>query len=202
MIIGITGGVGTGKSTILGIMRDEYHAAIIIADDIARDLMMPGEEPYDKIVEYFGEEILTDGDGSLIDRAVLAEIVFNDNEKLLTLNNVVHPAVKEKIISLIDEYKNAGYEYIVVETAILIQAGYLELTDELWVVYTDYDVRVKRLEESRGYTKEKTDSIINSQLTDKEMAEYADLVIDNSYDIEYTFRQIQEHLGIAGNKDK
>ena len=202
MIIGITGGVGTGKSTILGILKDEYNAAIIIADDIARDLMMPGEGPYKEIVEYFGYDILSNGPESPIDRAHLADIVFYDSEKLLVLNGIVHPAVKRRIEMMIEQYRSEGFEYIVVETAILIQAGYLDMIDELWVVYTDYDIRVKRLEESRGYTKEKTDSIINSQLPASEMESHADLVIDNSYDIENTFLQIQERLGVAGNKNK
>ena len=194
MIIGVTGGVGTGKSTILQILKDEYDAVIIIADDIAREQMMPGEASYEAVVRYFGTEILTDGTGSEIDRGRLAEIVFHDEDKRQALNHMTHPLVKEEIQSLIWQYQEEGKQMIVVETAILIEAGYLELVDELWVVYTDYDKRVERLISSRGYTKEKIDSIISRQMTDSELKEYADFVIDNSYSMEYTRYQIKQYL--------
>ena len=200
MIIGVTGGVGTGKSTILKILQEEYDAVIIIADDVSRELMMPGEASYEAALAYFGPEILTDGEGSEIDRAKLAEIVFHDEEKLKALNSMNHPLVKERINSLIREYEEEGKDLIVIETAILIQAGYLELIDELWVIYTAYSTRVERLMASRGYSQEKIDSIIGSQLSDEEMREYADLVIDNSYSIEHTRRQIEDHLGPGGKE--
>lgn len=194
MVIGVTGGVGTGKSTILQILKEQYNAVIIIADDIARDLMMPHEASYEAAVRYFGEDILTDGPGSTIDRAHLAQIVFHDPEKLEALNKMTHPLVKDKIRSLIDIYQSEGCKLIVLETAILIRAGYLDIIDELWVICADYETRVQRLMASRGYTREKTDSIINSQMSDEEMIQYAALVIDNSRSIDSTEEQIRQHL--------
>ena len=194
MVIGVTGGVGTGKSTILQILKEKYNAVIIIADDIARDLMMPHEASYEAAVRYFGEDILTDGPGSPIDRAHLAQIVFHDPEKLEALNHMTHPLVKTKIRSLIDAYQSEGENLIVLETAILIRAGYLDIVDELWVVCADYETRVQRLISSRGYTREKTDSIISSQMSDDEMTQYAALVIDNSRSIFSTEEQIRQRL--------
>ena len=194
MVIGVTGGVGTGKSTILQILKEKYNAVIIIADDIARDLMMPHETSYEAAVRYFGEDILTEGPGSPIDRAHLAQIVFHDPEKLEALNNMTHPLVKTKIRSLIDAYQSEGRGLIVLETAILIRAGYLDIVDELWVICADYETRVQRLMASRGYTREKTDSIIRSQMSDEEMTQYAALVIDNSRSIDFTEEQIRQHM--------
>ena len=194
MVIGVTGGVGTGKSTILQILKEKYNAVIIIADDIARDLMMPHEASYEAAVRYFGKDILTDGPGSPIDRAHLAQIVFHDPEKLEALNNMTHPLVKTKIRSLIDAYQSEGRGLIVLETAILIRAGYLDIVDELWVICADYETRVQRLMASRGYTREKTDSIIRSQMSDEEMTQYAALVIDNSRSIDFTEEQIRQHM--------
>lgn len=194
LIIGVTGGVGTGKSSILGILKEDYRAQVILADDVAKDLMVPGNKVYNDIYNFFGDEVFTDGYGSPIDRPELSRIVFTDKEKLLKLNSIVHPAVKLEIIGMIDSFKSAGEKMIVIETAILIQAGYLDIIDELWVVHTDYETRVRRLLASRGYSREKTDNIISNQLPDEEMEKMADLVIDNSGSLEYVKEQIAREL--------
>lgn len=194
MIVGITGGVGTGKSTILQILKDEYNAAIIMADDVARELMEPGQPSYRAVVEYFGTEILNGGEGSPIDRGKLASIVFSDPDKLSVLNLLTHPLVRIRILELIDEYKRQNFDLIIVESAILIQAHYLELIDELWVVYADYNIRVERLISSRGYTVEKIDNIISNQLSDDEMKRYASFLIDNTGTIDDVRRQLSDYL--------
>ena len=194
MIVGITGGVGTGKSTILQILKDEYNAAVIMADDVAKELMEPGQPSYRAVVEYFGTEILSGGEGSPIDRVKLAGIVFSDQNKLSALNLLTHPLVRIRILELIDEYKRQDYHLIIVESAILIQAHYLDFIDELWVVYADYDIRVDRLISSRGYTVEKIDNIINNQLSDDEMKRYASFLIDNTGTIDDVRRQLSDYL--------
>ena len=194
MIIGVTGGVGTGKSTILEILKEEYQAAVIIADDVARELMLPGHQPYQDIITVFGQDLLTDGENSPIDRGKLAGIVFQNPELLKRLNQCVHPAVKEYISAQIASLQEKGISLIVVETAILIEAGYLPLVDQLWVVHTDYDVRVQRLMESRGYTKEKTDQIIRNQMDPVILEEKADFVIDNSKDLDNVREQIRNYF--------
>ena len=192
MKIGITGGVGSGKSTILEILQKEYGAAVIIADDVSRELMEPGHPGFLPVAEYFGDGILAE-DGS-IDRGKLAAIVFRDPEKLAVLNHLNHPLVRERILELIRQYQEQGYFLIVIESAILIQAGYRELIDELWAVHVDYEIRVQRLMESRGYSREKTDSIISNQLSDQDTEAAADFVIDNSGTQEQTRLQIARHV--------
>lgn len=194
MIVGITGGVGTGKSTILQILKDEYNAAVIMADDVAKELMEPGQPSYRAVVEYFGTEILSGEEGSPIDRVKLAGIVFSDPDKLSALNLLAHPLVRIRILELIDVYNRQNYDLIIVESAILIQAHYLDLIDELWVVYADYDTRVERLISSRGYTVEKIDNIISNQLSDDEMKRYASFLIDNTGTIDDVRRQLSDYL--------
>lgn len=194
MIVGITGGVGTGKSTILQILKDEYNAAVIMADDVAKELMEPGQPSYRAVVEYFGTEILSGEEGSPIDRVKLAGIVFSDPDKLSALNLLTHPLVRIRILELIDVYNRQNYDLIIVESAILIQAHYLDLIDELWVVYADYDTRVERLISSRGYTVEKIDNIISNQLSDDEMKRYASFLIDNTGTIDDVRRQLSAYL--------
>ncbi len=199
MIVGVTGGVGTGKSTILQILKDEYNAAIIMADDVARELMEPGQASYNAIVDYFGTEILVGGAGSSIDRGKLASVVFSDPDKLSVLNLMTHPIVRIRILELIDEYQRQNHNLIIVESAILIQAHYLDFIDELWVVYADYNTRVKRLTASRGYSVEKINSIINNQLSDEEMKRYASFVIDNTGTIDQVKKQLADYLQRRGS---
>ena len=194
MVIGVTGGVGTGKSTVLSILKEDYGAKLILCDDVARELMEPFGKCYIPIVETFGEEILVDGYGSEINRPVLSEIVFNDPDKLALLNSLTHPVVKDEIREMIERYNEEGAKFIVVEAALLIEAGYLDIIDELWVVYTVYEQRVERLISSRNYSIERINDTMASQLSDEEFRKYADFVIDNSYTIEYTRKQIHERL--------
>ena len=198
MVIGVTGGVGTGKSTILQFLEERYGAAVIMADDVAKELMEPGEALYDRVVQCFGGDVLMrdvpDGSPVPIDRAKLSLIVFHDPEKLHRLNAIVHPMVKVRILSLIDEYRKADFGLIVIESAILVQAGYRDLLDELWVVHTDKMVRFERLMASRGYSAEKIEAIMSNQLPENELEALADFVIDNSGFPEDACRQIEERL--------
>ena len=196
MIIGITGGVGTGKSTVLDILENEYGAKIIMADEVAKFLQDPGGRCYGPIVEAFGEEILDlSQPDKPIDRAKLASVVFSDPDKLEDLNYIVHPIVKIEIMCEISGYYNEDSNaLIVVEAALLIEAGYTNFVDELWVVSADKETRIRRLAESRGYSREKSESVMASQLSDEEFASYADFVIDNSGSIEDTKRQIAQKL--------
>ncbi|MCQ2513117.1 MAG: dephospho-CoA kinase [Lachnospiraceae bacterium] len=193
MIIGVTGGVGAGKSTILDYLKSEYHAYIIMADDVAKDLMNLGQTGYDAVVSEFGSEIL-DAD-KMIDRPKLSSIVFNNDEKLERLNNLIHPLVKDYILEKFDFYRTYIPDRIVVlEAALLIEEGYKEFVDELWAVITNTDVRIQRLKETRGYSEEKARSIIDNQLSNEEFAANSDFVINNSYGLEATQKQIKDHL--------
>lgn len=187
MVIGITGGVGCGKSTVLNILKEEHNAHIIDADKTAHRLMEPCKPAYNKILTVFGDEIIDSG--GFIDRKKLGQIVFNDNTKLKSLNSIVHPMVKKAIMAEIREViensfiSEAGLDnerLIAVEAALFIEAGYVDICDELWYIYTDNESRIERLIKSRGYTREKAESIIANQLSDDEFRRHCHIVIDNS----------------------
>ncbi len=193
-VIGVTGGVGSGKSVVLSILEKDYHAETILADLVAHDLMQPGGKSYEDIVEAFGDGILND-DGT-IDRVKLGNIVFHDAEKLQKLNAITHPNVKEEIKNRIQKIREQGTaSMILLEAALLIESGYEDVYDELWYIYVDRETRYCRLQEGRGYTREKTDSIMQKQLTEEQFRKYADVVIDNSYSIEETKQQIRNICG-------
>ena len=183
MIIGVMGGVGSGKSTVLNYLENNYEANIIEADKVAKEIMTPGNDVYNEIVKTFPEVIVD----NKIDSKKLAEIVFNDKEQLEKLNSITHPGAVKEIISRIKSSKN---RIIVVESAILLGSGVEQYCDELWFVFCNRDTRIKRLMQTRGYSKEKCISVIESQPADEEYNKGADEFIDNSYSEENTREQI------------
>ena len=183
MIIGVMGGVGSGKSTVLNYLENNYEANIIEADKVAKEVMLPGNDVYNEIVKTFPEVIVD----NRIDSKKLAEIVFNDKEQLEKLNSITHPGAVKEIVSRIKSSKN---RIIVVESAILLGSGVEQYCDELWFVFCNRDTRIKRLIQTRGYSKEKCISVIESQPADEEYNKGADEFIDNSYSEENTREQI------------
>lgn len=188
MVVGITGGVGCGKSTVMSIMKEKYNFILLEADKIGHMLMEPGQNVYKEIVKEFGKGILDVN--SCIDRKKLGEIVFSNEEKLEVLNNIVHPGVREYIETRINDSKSK--ENFLIESAILIEVGYKDICDEIWYVYANDRVRRDRLKKSRGYTDEKIDAIINNQSCDEEFRENADRIIYNDKNIENTTIQIEK----------
>ena len=177
-VIGITGGVGCGKSFIMEQLQERYQAGIILTDLVAHDLMEPGGISYQEIVSCFGTKIL-EPDGK-INRQALGAIVFEDKESLLKLNSITHPNVKKEVIRRIEEMKRAKeVSIIMVEAALLIEEHYDEICDELWFIDASDEVRIKRLMEKRGYTKEKCLSIMSNQLQRERFLEHCERVIYN-----------------------
>ena len=192
-IIGITGGVGAGKSTLLSYIRDKYNCLVILSDDVANDIKKKGCPAYDALVEALGREILSD-DGE-IDKALMAKTIFNDKNKLKTVNNILHPAVNQYIINIVDDERKRGvYDFVFVEAALLIENGYDKIVDEMWYVYADEDTRRKRLKASRGYSDQKVTDIFKSQLSDETFREYCEFVIDNSGEDSKAFSEIDHKL--------
>lgn len=183
MIIGVMGGVGSGKSTVLNYLENNYEANIIEADKVAKEVMLPGNDVYNEIVKTFPEVIVD----NKIDSKKLAEIVFNNKEQLEKLNSITHPGAVKEIVSRIKSSKN---RIIVVESAILLGSGVEQYCNELWFVFCNRDTRIKRLIQTRGYSKEKCISVIESQPADEEYNKAADEFIDNSYSEENTREQI------------
>lgn len=193
MVIGVTGGVGAGKSFVLSIIEEEFDAKLLHADEIAHQLTEPEHSCYERIVEEFGTGILKED--KTIDRNKLAEIVFGDLSALKKLNHIVHPMVKEYIqgeiscILLEDPAK-----IIVIEAALLIEDHYEEICDEIWYVKADEEIRRKRLKENRNYTDERIDKIIKSQLKESEFEKNCQKIINNNGNIEKTRQEIKNAL--------
>lgn len=196
-IIGLMGGVGSGKSTVADILEKEYGAHLIITDDIAKKLSEKGEESYQLIVSYFGNEILRE-DGE-IDRKKLSGIVFADKDKLNKLNSFTHPLVMKHVINEIEQIKAYNAQtnieeqipYVVIETALLIEAGYRDLCDTVWYVAVDEEIRKQRLMSSRGYSEEKIAAILKNQMSDKDFDDNCDNVLYNNGNIHDLRKEIQ-----------
>ena len=189
-IIGITGGRGSGKSCVLNIMEEIYGAVLCQTDVVAHQLQKKGETCYKEIVNVFGVNILTEN--KEIDRKKLGAIVFNDNDKLKKLNQIVHPAVKKQVKLEIEEARRKQKEFFLIESALLMEDHYEELCDELWYIYADERVRRDRLKTSRLMNEEKIDLIIKAQATEETFRKYCHITIDNSGTIENTKEQIEQ----------
>lgn len=214
LILGLTGGIGCGKTAVLTILKEEYDAYIIEADRLAHELMEPGKTVYQGIVDAFGMEVLMDADIDIsapaegnavtdngqstvnrsIDRKKLGDIVFHDKDKLALLNSISHPLVKEEIVRRIEEQKDAGKKLFVIEAALLIQDGYKSICDKMCYVYADLDVRISRLCKYRGFTQERAQTVIDSQESEAFYLEACDYKIDNSGSLENTKKDLKHIL--------
>ena len=189
-IIGITGGVGAGKSAIMDYLMRNYNAKVVRADEVAHLVTQPGKACYMRLVSLLNDDILNE-DGS-IDRKKMANKIFSDKGLLASVNSIIHPAVREYLMNDIEREKQLGKRDVYfLEAALLIEEGYEQVCDELWYIYASDDVRRKRLRETRGYSDEKTDSIMRNQLSDDMFRRYARVVIDNSGTLEESFKQIE-----------
>ena len=211
--IGITGGVGAGKSAILAYLAKKKKTRVMLADEIAHTLMEPGTDCYRKIVERFcGEDIFMEpetttekslalGENRSFHRGKLATVIFSNEEKREAMNAIVHPAVKAYVEQAYEAEKAKGeLELLILEAALLIEEDYGEICDELWYIYTSEENRRHRLKESRGYTDEKIDSILKSQLSEAQFRVNTQVTIDNNGDLEETFRQIENALRREANE--
>ncbi len=191
-IIGITGGVGSGKSRVLSFLEEKYNAVICQADQVAWKLQEPGEKSYLGIVDYFGESILNED--KTINRGALGQIVFNDEDKLQKLNEITHPAVKEYIKNQITIEKENDSDLFIIEAALLLEDNYDEICDEIWYIFAREEVRRERLKTSRNYTDEKIDSMIAAQQSENYFRDHCQLTIDNSGNFEDTCIQIEKAM--------
>ncbi len=192
-LIGITGGVGAGKSTILEYIRAHYRCWIYLADQVAHEVKEPGQSCYNALVELLGPGIL-ERDGR-IDKSRMAEKIFREESLLEQVNAIIHPAVQKYLLEKIQKARQDGQtELFFIEAALLIECGYKDIVDEMWYIYADEEIRRQRLLESRGYTLEKIEQIMDSQLTEKAFRAGSDFVIDNSGAPEESFRQIRRRL--------
>lgn len=191
--IGITGGVGAGKSEILSFIRKHYLCEIYLADEVAHEVKKPGTECFQRLVRLLGEEIL--GLSGEIDKKKMADRIFRDQTLLEQVNQIIHPAVKQYLLQHLATARERGdCELFFVEAALLIEGGYRELVDELWYIYASVEVRTRRLASARGYGEEKIKAIMANQLSEEAFRRHCDFVIDNSGDLEDSRRQIRKRL--------
>ncbi len=190
--IGVTGGVGAGKSRILEYIREHYPCEIYLADEVAHLVKQPGTACFDALVGLLGEEVL-DRDGQ-IHKGRMADKIFADPELLGQVNGMIHPAVKDFLLERLETAREKGdVGLFFVEAALLIECGYRDLVDEMWYIYADEEVRRDRLKK-RGYDQEKIARIMSSQLSDEMFRANCDFVIDNSASLEESFGQIDRKL--------
>ena len=196
IILGITGAVGAGKSTIMNRLKEQYGAYTIQADQVGHLLMKKGQICYDAILKQFGREILAE-DGE-IDRKKLGSIVFSNRELLLKLNNIIHPAVKQYILDQVEEKRQEGCTLFVMEAALLLEEHYDAICDDLWYIYVNDEVRRSRLKADRGYSDEKITEILENQLEDGIFRERCRYVVENNGDLDQTYEQIDKRIKMYG----
>lgn len=192
-VIGITGGIGSGKSLVAKIMIDKYGAFFINTDKIAKEQMEIGGISYQGVVDYFGRNILAE-DGT-IDSKKLSKLVFNDKEMLQKLNDLTHPQVLEAVVNELKALGDMGeVKYAIIETALMIESGFDYICDEVWYVYSPEDVRKERLIKERNYSEQKINSILESQSKDEDFRRRFSTVIDNTGSKENLETQIDNIL--------
>lgn len=193
-VIGITGGVGAGKSMVLTFLINEYGAEVIQADEVAHDLMEPGKPGYRYVTKALGEGILHP-DGT-IDRKILGKKIFEDQNTREIVDNIIHPMVWERIKQKI---LASQARLIVVEFAIMNDTRD-DIYDEVWYLHASKENRIKRLAKSRGYTRERSERMIKSQASEAEFIARCDRVIENNGSFEELKEQLMEILKSKGQE--
>ncbi len=191
IVIGITGGVGAGKTQVLSYIEAHYRCRVIRADEAAHLLEQRGKPCYERLIGLLGEAIL-DKDKN-IDRQKMAEAIFKNKNLLEQVNAIIHPEVKKYILQEIDyERKKGEADFFFIEAALLIEERYDLIADELWYIHADKHVRRQRLMRDRHYSAQKADSIMEKQLSEAEFRKHCRRSITNNGNIEETYRQIRD----------
>lgn len=195
-IIGMTGGVGAGKSTVLEYLRERHGAYTVQADLVGHELMEPKGSCFAPILDLLGHKIL-DAQGR-IDRKKVAGIVFPRPEILAELNEIIHPAVKKEILRRAAEEERQGRRLFVIEAALLIEARYDEFCEDIWYICADPALRRQRLKDERGYPDEKITNIFKNQQTDQIFRQKCGYVVENNGDLQAAYQQIDRRIKTYG----
>ncbi len=188
LVVGLTGGIASGKSLVSSYLQD-LGAAIIDADELARKAVVPHSPAWQEIREYFGAGVFQP-DGN-IDRKKLADLVFNSRSEREKLNSIIHPRVIESTLRLKEKHQNEKRApLIVIDAPLLIETGMYEHVDEVWVIAVPEQTQLERLVERDGLSMQRAQNRLASQMPLSEKLQYADRVIDNSGEIEKTIEQI------------
>ena len=200
--IGITGGIGAGKSELLTELANRDDSIVIFADKLAKDLMMPGEVCYDDICRLFSGLEAFDENGYLI-TSNISRIIFGDDSFRIKLNSIVHPAVRKRILEMVSWAKhNSTYKFFFLEAALLLEEGYDRICEEIWYIYASKETRCRRLMNSRGYSRDKAYSIISSQLDEEEFRKRCQRIIDNDGKLWRAKEQLQSCVEAILKRDE
>lgn len=191
VVIGLTGGIASGKSTVSNMFRNQ-GIRIIDADKISRDVVEIGEPAYQQIVKTFGQDILLDD--QTINREKLGAIIFSNDKNRQQLNEIVHPAVRKEMLKQKQEEKERNAKQVVLDIPLLFESKLTHMVDVTVLVYVDEQTQLKRLMNRNGYSKEEAMMRIQSQLPLKEKVKLADVIINNNGSIEDTEAQVIEFL--------
>lgn len=188
-VIGLTGGIGSGKSTVSRFLS-ELGAVVLDADKVGHEAYQPGTETWKEVVAVFGQDII--GADESIDRKKLGAIVFGDPAALERLNKIMHPRMYDLMAARIEEYRRQGVKVVVLEAAILLEAGWTPLVDEIWVTVASEPTVVRRVRERTDLPQEQIRSRIRSQLSNQERKKQASVVISNDGDLHELREKVEE----------
>ena len=186
-VIGLTGGIGSGKSTVSQFLA-ELGTVVLDADKVGHDTLRDTEIRRE-IISAFGKQVLAPSGN--IDRKKLGEIVFRNPESLAKLNQIMHPPMYEIVKARLEEYRHQGADVVVLEAPLLIEASWTSLVNEVWVAVASEDTVLKRLRE-RGLSEAKSLARIRSQMSDKERAKFSDVVIDTDCSLDELKTKVKE----------
>lgn len=199
IVIGLTGGIGSGKTTVSQILSD-MGAMVLDADKIGHELYSPHTETWHLVVDTFGEDILQPS--GEIDRRKLGKVVFSDPRALARLNRIMHPRMYDIVKEKIKDERRKGTKVMVVEAAILLEAHWTPLVDQVWVVQAPEDVVIQRLRDKNGFSEEQARSRIRAQLSPQERAKQADVIINNDGDLSAVRSNVEalweKHIKVKG----
>ncbi len=191
-VLGITGGVGAGKSEILAYLKEAYGADVIELDALGHELLDGDETVRDAVRALFGDGI-EKADGSF-ERSAIAERIYADPEKKRLLEEILHPAIKKNVLARIGKDRKESCALCVLEAALLLEDGYDTICDEIWYIYASTKKRERRLVEQRGYPREKIRSIQKAQKSEVGFRLGCDALIDNDRDLSFTKEQIDRRM--------
>jgi dephospho-CoA kinase len=191
-VIGLTGGIGSGKSTVAQFLA-ELGAVVIDADKVGHEAFKPATPAWNDVVAAFGKEVIAEN--GEVDRKKLGAIVFGSPEALQKLNRIMHSRMREMVREQIEEYRRQGVDVVVLEAPVLIEANWTPLVDEVWVTLASESEVVRRLKEKRGLEEEQILARIHSQISSEERMKHASVVINNDGDLDEMKKKVKELWG-------
>ena len=188
-IIGITGGIGSGKSMVTDLLKEKGYG-VIDADEVSREAAMPGEPAMLRLREDLGDEVLNE-DGSL-NRQELAKIIFSDPVALISVNEIFHGDIKERMEAHMRTYEEKGDQVVFISAPLLYEADADWMTDEVWLVTADEEIRIRRVMERDGISEEDVRARMDNQMPEEEKRERADIVIENNESLEKLYSNVEK----------